>query len=42
MEYASPYLPQTAQARILIKGGRIVNADREFDADVYIEDGIIK
>lgn len=35
-------VPKTAQARILIKGGRIVNADREFDADVYIEDGIIK
>jgi hypothetical protein len=27
--------------RILIKGGRVINHDNLFDADVYIEDGII-
>ncbi|PIK43147.1 putative dihydropyrimidinase-like isoform X4 [Apostichopus japonicus] len=35
-------VPKTAQTRILIKGGKIVNADRAFDSDVYIEDGVIK
>ncbi|PIK39877.1 putative dihydropyrimidinase [Apostichopus japonicus] len=34
-------VPKTAQTRILIKGGKIVNADRAFDSDVYIEDGVI-
>ena len=34
--------PQSAQNRLLIKGGRVANEDRIFDADIYIEDGIIR
>lgn len=33
---------QSSQNRLLIKHGKIVNANEIIDADVYIEDGIIK
>ncbi|VDL58263.1 unnamed protein product [Hymenolepis diminuta] len=33
---------QNAQNRLLLKGGTVVNDDRIFPADVYIQDGIIR
>lgn len=33
---------QSSQHRIVIKGGKVVNDDGILDADVFIEEGIIR
>jgi dihydropyrimidinase len=33
---------QSAQNRLLIKNGKVVNDDGMVDSDVYIEEGIVK
>jgi hypothetical protein len=33
---------QSAQNRLLIKNGKVVNEDGMVDNDVYVEDGVVK
>ncbi len=30
------------EGKLVIRNGTVVNADRQFKSDVYVEDGIIK
>jgi hypothetical protein len=46
--YVQIYIPlyfcclQSAQNRLLIKNGKVVNEDGMVDSDVYVEDGVVK
>lgn len=40
-QFCSLFL-QSSQQRIIVKGGKVVNEDGFQDADVYIEEGIIR
>lgn len=42
MTFLYTFYFQSAQNRLLIKNGKVVNEDGMIDSDVYIEDGIIK
>jgi hypothetical protein len=34
-------MDKTSSSKLLIKGGTVVNADRQQQADIYIEDGVV-